>query len=132
METRRRPPPSRSSTQPEPGAPPMVHPRPSLLASLALLATGFVVTATAPASAAGDEGGAAPQGRPPVAARRAGELLTDRVLVKVSAQASSRPRIEGTRTGIADLDLLLAQLRATAVKPVFHHPPRGRALPAAA
>jgi subtilisin family serine protease len=106
----------------------MVHPRPTLLS---ILATGLVVATAAPRSAA-DEGGAAPQGRPPLAARHAGDLLTDRVLVKVAARASARPRIEGTKTGVADLDRLLADLHATAVRPVFKSPPRGRALPAAA
>src|SRR5262245_58886563 len=106
----------------------MVHLRPTLLS---ILATGFVVAAAAPRSAADapNDGGAAPQGRPPVAARHSGDLLKDRVLVKVTAKASERPRIEGTMTGIADLDRLLTELHATAVKPVFHHPPRGRALP---
>src|SRR5262249_51733398 len=64
--------------------------------------------------------------------RKAGETLRDRVLVKVSARATSRVRVADGRTGIPELDLALAAIGARGAKPVFHDPPRGRASPAAA
>jgi subtilisin family serine protease len=64
--------------------------------------------------------------------RHAGDVVRDRVLVKVSARVASRVQVVDGRTGIAELDAALAAVGARGVKPVFHYPPRGRAKPAAA
>jgi hypothetical protein len=64
--------------------------------------------------------------------RKAGTTLRDRVLVKVSASATARVQVADGKTGIPELDDALAALGARGVKPVFHYPPRGRALPSAA
>jgi len=92
----------------------------------ALVPIALAAAALAPSLRATD-------GKPqPGTHRKAGETLRDRVLVKVSARATARVQVADGKTGIAELDDALAALGARGVKPVFHHPPRGRALPSAA
>ncbi|HET6163312.1 MAG TPA: S8 family serine peptidase [Planctomycetota bacterium] len=96
----------------------------SCLAKLVPIA--FAAAALAPCANATD---GAPQ---QATHRKAGTTLRDRVLVKVSANATPRVQVADGKTGIAELDDALAALGARGVKPVFHYPPRGRALPSAA
>ncbi len=66
-------------------------------------------------------------------ARRAGETLRDRVLLKLTADAATRAATATpTRFGLAALDRVLAEVGTTRVRPVFARPPRGRKEPAAA
>src|SRR5437899_1102668 len=86
-----------------------------------VLQLGFVVTAMA------GTGASARAGEPV-----AGEILRDRVLVKLRHVPHPGPAARGAELGVAALDRISEQVGATGARPIFRHPPRGHAAAAAA
>jgi subtilisin family serine protease len=89
-----------------------------------------LVLAMLGANGNGQEG---PVGQPPPPTRpKAGTILRDRALVKLTRVPALPNDGKSGAIGVADFDRLAASLGVTRVKPVFKRPSRGRRDPAAA